>query len=205
MSEIASEMRVTEAALYRYVESKEGLFQLVISHLLLLRELPDEELPLPSPPLDVTLKEIQASVSGARPFVEPLAVALRRRRVEDVRVELEAIVREFFFLTGLTRRATDIIERSAREMPEFAALMSSELRHPLLTSLTDYLEKRTRSGHLRPTPDPAVTARFIIETVTWFARHRFNHPNAADISDEAAEATVVDLVTAALVPCADEE
>lgn len=199
MADIAAEMGFSEAALYRYVESKEGLFHLVVRHALLLEELPDEELPLISPPMEVTLKEIKERVAGVAP-IGSLAEALARRRVGDPLGELEGIVRELFSLSLLTRQASEMIERSAREMPELAELMNVELRRPLVDALTTYLERRARAGHLRRTPDAAATARLVLETVSWFARHRFKDPDGAAIPDEVAEETVVDMLVHALAP-----
>jgi AcrR family transcriptional regulator len=199
MADIAAEMKVSEAALYRYVESKEGLFRLVVRHALFQEDLPDEELPLASPPLDVTLKDIREGI-GAHVSFPSLEKALRRRRVANPLRELEGLVRELFALTALTREATDMIERSAREVPELADLVNKDLRRPLLDGLQTYLERRARAGQQRRTPDAAATARFVLETVTWFARHRFSDPDGAAIPDEVAEQTVVDMLVHALVP-----
>ena len=46
-----------------------------------------------------------------------------------------------------------MIERSARELPELAEMVSIELRAPLLAALSGYLSRRARSGALRTTPD----------------------------------------------------
>jgi hypothetical protein len=55
------------------------------------------------------------------------------------------------------------------------------------------------SGHFAPVPDPEVAARFVIETVAWFANHRYGDYDGAQIPDDVAEETVVQLVTAGLV------
>jgi hypothetical protein len=39
----------------------------------------------------------------------------------------------------------------------------------------------------------------VIETIAWFANHRYNDHDGAQIDDEVAQATVVQLVTAGLV------
>jgi AcrR family transcriptional regulator len=198
MADIAAEMGVSEGALYRYVESKEGLFRLVVREALLGEGLQDEELPLASPPLDVTLQDIRQA-AGAYASFPALETALKRRGAADPRQELSGIVRELFALTASTRAATEMIDRSAREAPEFADLMNEDLRRPLLDRLRTYLERRARAGQLRRTPDSGATARLVVETVTWFARHRFSDPDGAAISDEVAERTVVDVLVHALV------
>jgi len=48
MSDVAREAGLSEAALYRYVDSKEGLFVLAIRHALLLEPLPGEDEPDPT-------------------------------------------------------------------------------------------------------------------------------------------------------------
>ena len=204
MADIAREMGVSEAALYRYVDSKEGLFHLVVRQALLLEALHDDTLPLASPPLEVTLKEIRARITGIG-GTGRLEEALHRRRVDDPRRELEGIVRELFALMASTREALDMIERSARELPELAELANVELRRPVLDALTSYLERRGRGGYLRQTPHPAATARLIVETVSWFARHRFSDPDGARINDQAAEETVVDALVHAFAPTRPSE
>ena len=56
----------------------------------------------------------------------------------------------------------------------------------MLAALTEYLDSRARSGTLRATPDAAATARLVLETLTWFARHRHWDPDGAAISADLA-------------------
>jgi hypothetical protein len=93
-----------------------------------------------------------------------------------------------------------MLERSARELPEMADLMNAGIRRPVLATLTEYLNRRVQTGMLRRTPDPAATARLVLETLTWFARHRFSDPDGAAIPDDLAEDTAVDALVHALVP-----
>ena len=129
-----------------------------------------------------------------------LAGALARPSADDPAAELEAILRETFILESRTWEAADMIERSARELPELADLLNSGLRRPVLSALTAYLSGRAAARLLRSTPDAAATARLVLETLTWFARHRFSDPYGAAIAPEVAEATVVDTLVHALVP-----
>jgi AcrR family transcriptional regulator len=204
MSDIAAEMGVSEAALYRYVDGKEGLFALVVRHALFLEDLPDGELPVASPPLRSTLGQIRELLTPAA--VPPaLGEALRSPVAGDPRTELEGIIRELFSLMAVTRPAMDIIERSAREMPELAQIFNVDLRRPLLGALTSYLEQRAERGQLRPAPHPEATARLVVETVAWFSRHRFSDPDGAAIPARDAEDTVVDVLLHALVAWPPEE
>ncbi len=204
VSDVAAELGLSEAAIYRYVDSKEGLFVLAIRHALLLEELPGGELPLSPAPLTVTIKEAREYVASVVPFGH-LAGALAQQvagdsAAGDSAAELEAILRETFTLESRTREAADMIERSARELPELADLLNTGLRRPVLRALTEYLTRRAEAGLLRSTPDAAATARLVLETLTWFARHRFSDPYGAAIASDVAEATVVDMLVHALVP-----
>ncbi|HEX8007978.1 MAG TPA: helix-turn-helix domain-containing protein [Trebonia sp.] len=208
MSDVAREAGMSEAALYRYVGSKEGLFVLAIRHALLLEPAEEllaakdgtaEEFPLKPPSLEQMVKHVREFVAEEVPFGS-LAQAMRVDEPEDTATELESIMRELFSLEAQTREAADMIERSARELPELADMLNSGLRSPVLGVLTEYLDRRARSGRLRGTPDTAATARLVLETLTWFARHRFSDPYGAAIPDRLAEDTAVDALLHALVP-----
>ncbi len=204
MSDVAREAGLSEAALYRYVEGKEGLFVLAIKHALLLEDMPPEEgpgaeFPLRPPSLARMILQVREFVAAEVPFGS-LAAALAGPESDDPAEELEAVMRELFILETQTREAADMIERSARELPELADLLNTGLRKPVLGTLAEYLERRAGSGALRRTPDTEATARLVLETLTWFARHRHSDPYGAAIPDELAEDTAIDALIHALVP-----
>jgi AcrR family transcriptional regulator len=204
MSDVARAAGLSEAAIYRYVDSKEGLFVLAIRHALLLEPMPDEgdpagDFPLKVPPLAEMIRQAREFVAAEVPFGS-LADALRTTETDDPATELESIMRELFTLEEQTAQAADMIERSARELPELADLLDNGLRRPVLNALTSYLGSRAKSGRLRATPDAAATARLVLEALTWFARHRLSDPQGAAIPAGLAQETVIDALLHALVP-----
>ena len=213
MSDVAREVGLSEAALYRYVDGKEGLFVLAIRHALLLEPLPGQddpggEFPLTAPSLAEMICQAREFVAAEVPF-GALAEALRPDDPADPADvgdpgdpagELQLIIRELFTLEEQTARAADMIERSARELPELADLLNTGLRRPVLDALTRYLDHRAKVGKLRQTPDTAATARLVLETLTWFARHRHSDPYGAAIPPGLAQETAVDALLHALVP-----
>jgi AcrR family transcriptional regulator len=201
MSDVAAAAGLSEAALYRYVTSKEGLFVLAIRHALLLEELPADGLPLRAESLTDVMRETRDFVAKAVPF-GTLAEALVTVDPPDPRAELEAVLRELFALEGQTRQATDMIERSARELPALAELLDDGLARPVVVALGSYLRTRADGGTLRRTPDADATARLVVETLTWFARHRFHDSQGARLSDTLAEQTAIDAMVHALLPVA---
>jgi AcrR family transcriptional regulator len=192
MSDVAREAGLSEAALYRYVDSKEGLIVLAIRHLA-------GDFPLAAPSLAVMIAQAREFVAAEVPF-GALAEALRTADCADPAGELELVMREMFILEEQTAQAADMIERSARELPELADLLNSGLRRPVLDALTQYLDGRAKTGKLRRTPDTAATARLVLETLTWFARHRHSDPGGAAIPPGLAQETAVDALLHALVP-----
>lgn len=199
MSDVAGEASLSEAALYRYVDGKETLFVLAIRHALLLEDMPAEHFPLKGLSLAEMTREARDFVKAKVPFGS-LATALLAPDTDDPAAELELITRELFALESQTREAADMIERSARDLPELADLLNDGFRAPVIRALTGYLDGRARAGRLRRTPDAAATARLVLETLTWFARHRFSDPCGAAIGDRLAEDTAVDALLHALVP-----
>jgi AcrR family transcriptional regulator len=209
MSDVAREAGLSEAALYRYVDGKEGLFVLSIRHALLLEPLPGEgdpagAFPVTGPSLAEMIRQAREFVAAEVPF-GALARALRQDAPGgpadggDPAAELQLIMRELFTLEEQTAVAADMIERSARELPELADLLNTGLRRPVLDALTQYLASRAKSGRLRQTPDTAATARLVLETLTWFARHRHSDPYGAAIPPGLAQETAIDALLHALV------
>ena len=198
MSDIAKEAGVAPGTLYTYVESKEALFALVLARANDPAAPLPTELPVPAPTGD----ELTAAIGeGVRwqDRLPALHAALRRTRVTDVRAELDAVIGELWELFADTREVADLLERSARDWPDLAIVFYAGLRGTLLADLASYVDKRARRGHFAPSDHPDVVARFIIESVVWFARHR-HHDRDIDIPDDVARAVVVPLVVRALLP-----
>jgi AcrR family transcriptional regulator len=197
MDEIARRAGVSPGLLYSYAEGKEALFQLAQ-----LRELgidiSQSKLPVPAPSVD----EMQSV--ARRAFKELVAMpaleaALKTDTPADIHQELAAIVGEHYEGLHRYRRFVRLTERSALDWPEMSERYYKRGRQPHVRKLGSYISARVATGHLAPVPDSEVAARFVIETVSWFANHRYGDYDGAQIADDVAQATVVQLVTAGLV------
>jgi hypothetical protein len=93
--------------------------------------------------------------------------------------------------------ALRLFERCSADLPELAAWFFVETRRGLLEALGGYLRVRIDAGMLRSVPDVPVAARFIVETVAWFAMHRKGDPDSAMLGDDDCRRSVRDLVSAA--------
>lgn len=199
MADVADALGVAKGTLYLYVESKEALFDLVARYA-------DEErpfanppsLPVPSPKRGATLSYVRQRLAENQ-SLPALTEALRRQRVTDVRGEIEAIVIELYAAMARNRHGLKLLDRSAPDMPELAALWFGGARGGLIAALGQYLQDRIRRGKLRSVPDTAVTARLIIETVVFWAVHRHWDPHPQVVEEQVAQRTVVQLIRDALV------
>jgi AcrR family transcriptional regulator len=199
MADVAREMGVSPGTLYNYVTSKEALFHLVIDRAFAPGHSPaTPPLPIPAPPPGATLARLRERLI-ADTALPSLDAALRRTRVADARAELEAVVRELYERLERAWPGIVVLERSALEMPELAPVFYAEMRRGLLDRLERYLTTRMRAGGLRPAPG-AVAARFLLETIAWFAMHRHRDPLPAKIDDHTAREAAVGLIVNALAP-----
>ncbi len=199
MADVAQALGLAKGTLYLYVESKEALFDLVVRHA-------DEEghtsglaLPLPvrTPRAGATLRYVREELERHQRLPR-IAEAIARRRTTDVARELEDIVRELFQALARNRRRIKLIDRSARDYPELAALWFEGARGGFLALLEHYLADRVARGSVRSLPDIRAAARLILETTVFWAVHRHWDAHPQNVSEEVAEATVVHFVVHAL-------
>jgi len=198
MADVAAEMGVAAGSLYNYVDSKDGLFALCLERMAQGPSLALEiTLPFATPPMDVTLKRLHRRVQELYRLpaldVRPRGKPSSARAEEDLRV----VVSEGFALASQIRWAADMIERSAREIPELAALLHNEWRAPMMARLEDFLRVRMDRGELRPVDDLWVAARFVEETINWFARHRHHDLEGRELDEAPVKAMVTELIVGA--------
>jgi AcrR family transcriptional regulator len=198
MADVAKALGVAKGTLYLYVESKEALFDLVArsaDHAEPIANPP--ALPIRTPKRGATAKYVRERLAASH-VAEALADALRPGRVADPAAELERIVRELYDVVARNRFGIKLLDRSAPDYPELAAVWFESARDGLLRLLTQYLEDRTRRKLLRPVPDPAVAARLMIETIVFWAVHRHWDPHPQAVEESVAKDTVVRFLVGAL-------
>jgi AcrR family transcriptional regulator len=197
MSDVAAEAGVSQGTVYNYVESKEALFRLLLDRGL-AQPLPESgQLPLKSPPPGALAARMEEAIE--KNFALPrLDEALRRRRIVDPRKELEAILEELFARTLATREAADVLERSAADAPELAAVFYGKVRRGLFDRVAQLASRRMAAGHYRRA-DPQVVARMLVENVTMFARHIFHDREPPGFDVGTASRDVIAILSAGVV------
>ena len=85
-----------------------------------------------------------------------------------------------------------MLDRSAREWPELSNIYVRKVRGPAMELLIEVLNVLQACGTVRPLHDTDASARFVLETVAWFAMHRIFSPGETSISDETARVVALD-------------
>jgi AcrR family transcriptional regulator len=198
MVDIARAAGISVGTLYNYVEGKGAL-------LLLCAERPfaditvGRELPVAAPDraeliarLDATLTEHVRVAALEQALAGPV-------RADAIDRQLPAIVGELFDLLATTRVGADAMERSARDAPDLAELFYRRVRVRILDQLVTYFGRAQVARRLSVPLTPELAARSLLETVTWWARHRHRDPAPPDITDGDARAVAIMLVTRSVV------
>jgi AcrR family transcriptional regulator len=192
ISDVAAELELSHGAVYGYVATKEALFQLAMTFALGLEPVEDLALPVPTPDPGQLLAPLRAwNPASSFPI---LTEALARSETSDVREEMASVINELYGLMQRNRRFLSLVENSVQDLPELSELYYQHLRGGQASDLTTYVEMRMAGGYLRPVPDVVTAARFIIESVAWFAWHRMDDRDGALIDADVARRTVVQLV-----------
>lgn len=189
MADITEALGLSVGAIYRYVESKEALFDLAVRV---------------GAGMDVETTSLIAPIATPRPGatmaflrrilkregrIAKLEEVLAGSKPADVAAEFEGIVRELYGKTAQFRVGIQLLDRSSLDWPELAALWSGRWRANLVDQLARYLDLRISQRCMPPVPDTKPWARFIVETIAFFALHRHYDPFPTAMSDKIAEDT----------------
>ena len=197
MSDVATEAGVSQGTLYNYVESKEALFRLLLDRGLGSPKPASSALPMKSPSASALAHRMDDAIAAT--FALPqLDAALARRRVTDAAAELTEVIGELYDRTFSTRQAADVLERSARDVPELAAVFYGKVRRNLFERIERLVARRIASGHYHDR-DPSVVARLIIETVTTFARHIYNDVEPPSFDLAMARVPIIETLVSGVV------
>lgn len=203
MADVADAMGVAKGTVYLYVESKEALFDLACRFADAPRPLaPPSSFPVPTPQPGATVRYVTERL--ARSPVLPLMRSLvEKKKRGDARIELEMFVRELYDDLARNRRGLKLVDQSARDLPDLAAVWFDTTRAGLVGLLTAYLEDRIAVGKLRRVPDAAAAARVIIESAVFWAVHRHWDAHPQRVDETTAKETVVHFTVGALTKGSD--
>jgi AcrR family transcriptional regulator len=196
MSDVAAAAGVSPGLLYSYATGKEALFALVVQ-----REsgvdIDALELPIVSPaPKHLTALLRQGFANLAE--IPALTLAEKVDAPSDIDAEVAAVVGEHFDGVFAHRTLLRLVERCAIDWPALATSHYEKGRRPHVDRLARYMTRRRDAGYLAAIDNVDIAARFVIETVAWFANHRFGDHDGAGLDDDAVRTEVVALITRSL-------
>ena len=198
MVDVARRLGVSAGTLYGYVESKDALYDLALRRA--FGEAVDAAaLPAATPEPAELLEHVRAGMRR-RLRTPGLVEALSRPAPRDVAAELAALLGELYDALARNAAAIRLIERSAPDRPELAALYYGRGRAGLVERWRRYLERRIDVGRLRAVSDTSIAARLVIETVAWFAWHRLGDPAPQPMDPARVRETVVAVLSHGLLP-----
>lgn len=198
MDDVTRAMGLSPAAIYRYVESKEALFDLIVRVSTGAEsDWEKMEVPLPTPKPGATLSFIRRTLQWEG-RLESLDSSLSGRSLRDIKVELGQIVRDLYAKTARYRTSIKLLDAASLDWPELGRLWSDEYRGNLVRRLAAYLDRRISQRLLQTVPDTRAWARLIIEIIAFLAMHRHYDPHPTPMSEKTAEETAVRAVVNAL-------
>jgi AcrR family transcriptional regulator len=199
MTDVGARLGLSHAVLYRYVQSKEALFQLALTYSMDPSAISTLEIPLATPVPGHALDALRkwARLSAKFPI---LTAALARSQPQDILQEFADIIDERYAFVSANRGLLALIERSALDLPDLHDLFFRKIRRQDIKRLSNYLDMRISDGALRPVSNVDLSARFVMESIAWFAWHRHADADPPAIDDIEAREAVRELLLAAFVP-----
>jgi AcrR family transcriptional regulator len=200
MTDVAERLELSQALLYRYVESKEALLELAARYAMDQEADLEALVPLPSPPPGQFLELIRGWLSVRATFPKLRGSLEREPGDDDAAGELAGIVDELYDFVEQNRVLLLLVESLADDFPDLSGGSVNERKRILTSLVAAFLTSRAASGGLRPLAGSEIAAHFLIESIGWFAQHRKRDPNTALIDDRQARSSVRALLLAAFVP-----
>ncbi len=193
MADVANALGVAKGTVYGYVESKEALFDAALrfadGHL----APSPASLPWRTPSEGRTVAYVRERLASESSELV-LAAALRRPCPGNAAAELADIARDLYRRMARSRRTLKLIDRCALDRPKLAAVWFDEGRWAQHAALAHFLERCIGKGALRPVTSVSIAARFVLETIAFWAIHRHWDPSPQPLVEEEVETTLVELV-----------
>jgi AcrR family transcriptional regulator len=195
ISDVSAALGLSHGALYTYVDSKQALLYLAL--LRALRPAAVNALAVPvTAPSSEKIVELLEAWTAEQADVPSFA----RSPSPPADQALGDLIDALYGFVERHQHVLKLVASCAADLPEVAQWYFVQRRRTTLDRIGDFLRRGIRSGELRPVPDVPTAARFIVETVAWFAMHRHGDPDSAMLDDATCRRTVRHLLLAAFLP-----
>jgi AcrR family transcriptional regulator len=196
--QVATAAGMSAGAVFNFVDSKEALFHLVfLVGFGALEGTP--ALPIHVDGFDETIDLVARGLRRAAAAPRLREAARAADAPDDVTAELAEIVTEMFTMTTTIWPLLAVIERSASDLPALEEFYFGRGRPQRRKELEQYVARRVAGGHFRASVDSPIAARWMLESITWFAWHRREDRDAELYDDDRALAGLMTLISDALL------
>jgi len=199
MADVAEALGVAKGTLYGYVESKAALFDTAIRYADGHEPLPaTAELPIKTPPAGTTVKRLEDRIAKEAADLRLVQVVAAEPDC-DATSELRDVLVDLYRRANRNRFAIKLADRCASDHPDLAGVWFGRGRWAQHELLMHYMQTRIAAGKLRLVPSIPIAARTALETVAFWAVHRYWDPSPQSIEEDAVETAVVDLLVHSLI------
>ena len=203
ISDVSAALGLSHGALYTYVDSKQALLYLALLRAVQPEAVNTLAIPVTAPPTQEVVALVKAWAAG-QTVLPAAGQASGYPAARLIDQELGGVIDALYGFIERHRQVLKLVARCAADLPELAQWYFVQQRRAMLGQLGKYLRQRIRAGELSPVPDVPAAARFIVETIAWFAMHRYGDPDSAMLDDDACRRTVRHLLLAAFLPATSE-
>ena len=203
ISDVSAALGLSHGALYTYVDSKQALLYLALLRAVQPEAVNTLAIPVTAPPTQEVVALVKAWAAG-QTVLPAAGQASGYPAARLIDQELGGIIDALYGFIEGHRQVLKLVARCAADLPELAQWYFVQQRRAMLEQLGEYLRQRIRAGELSPVPDVPAAARFIVETIAWFAMHRYGDPDSAMLDDDACRRTVRHLLLTAFLPATSE-
>jgi AcrR family transcriptional regulator len=199
MADVAEALGVAKGTLYGYVESKAALFDEAIRCADGNEPLPaTAELPIKTPATGATVKRLEDRIAKEAADLRLVQVVASAPQ-GDATSELRDVLVDLYRRANRNRFAIKLADRCASDHPDLAGVWFGRGRWAQHELLMHYMRTRIAAGKLRPVPSIPVAARTALETIAFWAVHRYWDPSPQSIEEDAVEEAVVDFLVHSLI------
>jgi AcrR family transcriptional regulator len=200
MADVAEALGVAKGTLYGYVESKAALFDAAIRFADGHVPLPEPaELPFRTPTTGTTVRLLEERIGDEADGLT-LLKALKVAECRDLGAELGEVLVDLYRRAGRNRFAIKLADRCSGEFPDLALVWFGRGRWAQHALLIQYMHARIEAGSMRPLPSVPIAARTVLETIAFWAVHRYWDPSPQTIDEDSAQDAVVDFLVHSLIP-----
>jgi len=199
MADVAEALGVAKGTLYGYVESKAALFDEAIRCADGSEPPPaTAELPIKTPAPGATVRRLEDRIAKEAADLRLVQVVASAPQ-GDATSELRDVLVDLYRRANRNRFAIKLADRCASDHPDLAGVWFGRGRWAQHELLMHYMRTRIAAGKLRPVPSIPVAARTALETIAFWAVHRYWDPSPQSIEEDAVEEAVVDLLVHSLI------